>query len=140
MYIISGRGRKSGVARGTEATASLAPLNIFIIKLIYNLSICPLLVILDPKSERFLDQSRICLKKFESIFFQFRPQLLSRSRSSSEMRRPMIEHLSSRCCNLCDIPRVPFTINFFAGLGIIESGSGIRIVQRYFLDFWIRQT
>ena len=27
MYIISGRGRKSGVARATEATASLAPLN-----------------------------------------------------------------------------------------------------------------
>ena len=26
MYIISGRGRKSGVARATEATASLAPL------------------------------------------------------------------------------------------------------------------
>ena len=28
MYIISGRGRKSGVARATEATASLAPLSI----------------------------------------------------------------------------------------------------------------
>ena len=28
MYIISGRGRKSGVARATEATASLAPLTI----------------------------------------------------------------------------------------------------------------
>ena len=26
MYIISGKGRKSGVARATEATASLAPL------------------------------------------------------------------------------------------------------------------
>ena len=28
MYIISGRGRKNGVARATEATASLAPLRI----------------------------------------------------------------------------------------------------------------
>ena len=28
MYIISGRGRKSGVARATGATASLAPMNI----------------------------------------------------------------------------------------------------------------
>ena len=32
MYIISGRGRKSGVARATEATASLAPLNILLLK------------------------------------------------------------------------------------------------------------
>ena len=30
MYIISGRGRKSGVARATGATASLAPMNISI--------------------------------------------------------------------------------------------------------------
>ena len=28
MYIISGRGRESGVAHATEATASLAPLSI----------------------------------------------------------------------------------------------------------------
>ena len=28
MYIISGRGRKSGVARATGATASLAPMEI----------------------------------------------------------------------------------------------------------------
>ena len=28
MYIISGRGRKSGVARATGATASLAPMSI----------------------------------------------------------------------------------------------------------------
>ena len=34
MYIISGRGRKSGVARATEATASLAPL--LIIQLYVN--------------------------------------------------------------------------------------------------------
>ena len=32
MYIISGRGRKSGVAHATEATASLAPLNILLLK------------------------------------------------------------------------------------------------------------
>ena len=31
MYIISGQDRKSGVARATEATASLAPLNMYII-------------------------------------------------------------------------------------------------------------
>ena len=30
MYIISGRGRKSGVARATGATASLAPLEIVV--------------------------------------------------------------------------------------------------------------
>ena len=30
MYIISGRGRKCGGARATGATASLAPLGIFI--------------------------------------------------------------------------------------------------------------
>ena len=30
MYIISGRGRKSGVARATGATASLAPMNIYV--------------------------------------------------------------------------------------------------------------
>ena len=30
MYINSGRGRKSGVARATEATASLAPLKIIV--------------------------------------------------------------------------------------------------------------
>ena len=30
MHIISGRGRKSGVARATEATASLAPLRIIV--------------------------------------------------------------------------------------------------------------
>ena len=30
MYIISGRGRKSGVARATGATASLAPMRIFL--------------------------------------------------------------------------------------------------------------
>ena len=29
MYIISGRGRKSGVARATGATASLAPMTIY---------------------------------------------------------------------------------------------------------------
>ena len=32
MYIISGRGRKSGVARATGATASLAPMDILMIK------------------------------------------------------------------------------------------------------------
>ena len=31
MYIISGRGRKSGVARATGATASLAPMKIFVL-------------------------------------------------------------------------------------------------------------
>ena len=30
MYIISGRGRKSGVARATGATASLAPMSIYL--------------------------------------------------------------------------------------------------------------
>ena len=35
MYIISGRGRKSGVARATEATASLAPLSIPLPSIIY---------------------------------------------------------------------------------------------------------
>ena len=36
MYIISGRGRKSGVARATEATASLAPLSIVLYRAQYK--------------------------------------------------------------------------------------------------------